>query len=73
MKLWMMIPCAAVALGLAACVQVGPSGDKPLHIVMDVNIKIEVQKDVASLWDSVAGETPAEPEASTGAKSEENK
>ena len=43
---------AIVLLAQPACVQVGPK-DEPLHIILDVNIKVQVEEDVESLWDSV--------------------
>jgi hypothetical protein len=60
------------ALALAACVQVGPSDDKPLHIIMDVNIKIQVEEAVMDLWDDVRAEAPASPGASVEVLPEEN-
>lgn len=40
------------ALASSACFQVGPK-DEPLHIILDVNIKVQVERDVAELWDTV--------------------
>lgn len=43
---------ATAVFSSAGCVQVGPKNE-PLHIILDVNIKVQVEKDVESLWDSV--------------------
>jgi hypothetical protein len=47
-----------LALLLPACIQVGPKDDEPIHVVLDVNIRIQVDEDVREVWDTV--ETLAE-------------
>lgn len=40
-------------LAAVGCVQVGPSDDKPIHIILDVNVRVQVDKAVESLWNEV--------------------
>ena len=56
-----ILPIAALALFLTAgCVQVGPK-DEPLHIILDVNIRVQVDEAVQQLWNSVEKAAPKTP------------
>ena len=39
-------------LACAACLQVGPK-EEPLHIILDVNIKVQIERDVEEFWDAI--------------------
>lgn len=52
-----------LALLLPGCIQVGPKDDEPIHVVLDVNIRIQVDEDVQEVWDTVealADQAPVE-------------
>ncbi len=58
-----LLPAGAILCLALGCIQVGPKDDEPLHIVLDVNIRVQVDQAVADFWDSVerqAASTTAE-------------
>jgi hypothetical protein len=59
----LLVWAGATALLSAACIQVGPKDDEPIHIVLDVNIRVQIDQAVTDFWDSVerqAGSTTPE-------------
>jgi len=41
-----------VFLAASGCFQVGPK-EEPIHIILDVNIKVQIERDVEDLWDAI--------------------
>ncbi len=61
MKLW-ILPCAVAALAVPACTRHTVELDvKPIHITMDVNIR--VQKELDSIFDEIESDAESPPEA----------
>jgi uncharacterized protein YdbL (DUF1318 family) len=73
MKITRMIAISGLAAALMGCVQVGPADDTPIHIVMDVNIRIQIDRDVQEVWDTVEAMAKGTPVKDTGAADAQDK